>query len=451
MTYRYLPTTEQDKKEMLEFLGVSSVDELFSDIPEEVRFPRELAIDEALSEPDLVKFMGGLASKNANFTTHVNFLGAGVYQHYTPSTVNHMLLRGEFFTAYTPYQPEISQGELQAIFEFQTMVCELTGMEVANSSMYDGYTSMAEAAMMAAGHKGKPRVIVSKTVHPESRAVLATYAYGQQVEVVEVDFTEEGVTNLSQLQAALEVETAAVLVQYPNFFGSVEDLRAIEQLTHEKGALLIVSSNPVALGLLEAPGKLGADIVVGDMQPFGIPVSFGGPHCGYFATTSKLMRKMPGRIVGQTKDEDGKRGFVLTLQAREQHIRREKATSNICSNQALLALASSIALTALGKQGVQEMSQMNLHKAHYAKQVLDQLDGVENVFTAPFFNEFVIKLPIAVADVNRSLLQKGIIGGYDLGLAYPELANHMLIAVTELRTKAEIDQLAKELEAILHA
>ncbi|MFD2371927.1 aminomethyl-transferring glycine dehydrogenase subunit GcvPA [Brevibacillus sp. GCM10020057] len=450
MKYRYLPQTDQDKREMLETLGISSVEELFADIPEEVRFKGALQIPEALSEPDLVKYFTGLSNKNVNFTTHVNFLGAGVYQHYVPSTVNHMLLRGEFFTAYTPYQPEISQGELQAIFEFQTMVCELTGMEVANSSMYDGATSLAEAAMMAAGHTGKKRVLVSRAVHPEARGVLKTYAYGQNVELVEVDFNSDGVTDTQALQALINDSTAAVIVQYPNFFGNVEDLAAIEAITHGSGALLITSSNPLALGVLEAPGKLGADIVVGDMQPFGIPASFGGPHCGYFATTTKLMRKMPGRIVGQTKDENGKRGFVLTLQAREQHIRREKATSNICSNQALLALAASIALTALGKQGVQEMAMMNLQKAHYAKHAL-QAKGLEVVFASPFFNEFAVKLNKPIADVNKKLLDAGIIGGYDLGLDYPELAEHMLIAVTELRTKEEIDQLAQELEAIARA
>ncbi|MBG9940645.1 aminomethyl-transferring glycine dehydrogenase subunit GcvPA [Brevibacillus formosus] len=450
MKYRYLPQTDQDKREMLETLGISSIAELFADIPEEVRFKGALNIPEALSEPDLVKYFTRLANKNVNFSTHVNFLGAGVYQHYTPSTVNHMLLRGEFFTAYTPYQPEISQGELQAIFEFQTMVCELTGMEVANSSMYDGATSLAEAAMMAAGHTGKKRVIVSRAVHPEARGVLKTYAYGQNVELVEVGINSDGVTDTAALEALIDENTAAVIVQYPNFFGNVEDLGAIEPIAHGKGALLITSSNPLALGVLEAPGKLGADIVVGDMQPFGIPASFGGPHCGYFATTSKLMRKMPGRIVGQTKDENGKRGFVLTLQAREQHIRREKATSNICSNQALLALAASIAMTALGKQGVQEMAMMNLQKAHYAKNAL-QAKGLEIVFTSPFFNEFVVKLNKPVAEVNKGLLDAGIIGGYDLGLDYPEFANHTLLAVTELRTKEEIDTLAAELEAITRA
>ncbi|MFY0543291.1 aminomethyl-transferring glycine dehydrogenase subunit GcvPA [Brevibacillus sp. H7] len=450
MKYRYLPTTDQDKREMLDALGIQHVDELFADIPAEVRFQGQLAISEALSEPELVAYMQGLAKKNVNFSTHVNFLGAGVYQHYIPSVVNHMLLRGEFFTAYTPYQPEISQGELQAIFEFQTMVCELTGMEVANSSMYDGATALAEAAMMAAGHTGKKRVIASRTVHPQSRSVLKTYAYGQNVEIREVGCDSEGVTDLAALEALLDEDTGAVVVQYPNFLGNVEDLAAIEHLVHSKGALLIVSSNPLALGVLEAPGKLGADIVVGDMQPFGIPASFGGPHCGYFATSSKLMRKMPGRIVGQTKDENGKRGFVLTLQAREQHIRREKATSNICSNQALLALAASIALTALGKQGVQEMAMMNLQKAHYAKQAL-KAKGLEVVFTSPFFNEFVVKLSKPIADVNKRLLERGIIGGYDLGIDYPEWAGHMLIAVTELRTKEEIDTLAQELEAITRA
>jgi glycine dehydrogenase subunit 1 len=448
--YRYLPQTDQDKREMLETLGISSIEELFSDIPEEVRFKGALQIPEALSEPELVKYFTGLSNKNVNFSTHVNFLGAGVYQHYTPSTVNHMLLRGEFFTAYTPYQPEISQGELQAIFEFQTMVCELTGMEVANSSMYDGATSLAEAAMMAAGHTGKKRVIVSRAVHPEARGVLKTYAYGQNVELVEVGINSDGVTDPQALEALINDSTAAVIVQYPNFFGNVEDLSAIESIAHGNGALLITSSNPLALGVLEAPGKLGADIVVGDMQPFGIPASFGGPHCGYFATTTKLMRKMPGRIVGQTKDENGKRGFVLTLQAREQHIRREKATSNICSNQALLALAASITMTALGKQGVQEMAMMNLQKAHYAKQAL-QAKGLEVVFASPFFNEFAVKLSKPVAEVNKNLLAAGIIGGYDLGLDYPEFADHMLLAVTELRTKEEIDQLAQELEAITRA
>ncbi|UFJ42944.1 aminomethyl-transferring glycine dehydrogenase subunit GcvPA [Brevibacillus humidisoli] len=448
MKYRYLPQTDQDKRQMLEALGVDSIEQLFSDIPQEVRFNRELNISKALSEPELMAQMKKWASKNISFETHACFLGAGVYQHYIPSVVNHVISRSEFYTAYTPYQPEISQGELQAIFEFQTMVCELTGMQVANSSMYDGPTSLAEAAMMAAGHTGKKRVLVSRAVHPEARQILNTYAYGQDVEVVEIGYTGQGVTDLAQLQAELTDQTGAVILQYPNFFGSVEDLAAVERLVHEAGALFIVKANPVSLGVLEAPGKLGADIVVGDMQPFGIHASFGGPHCGYFATTTKLMRKMPGRIVGQTKDEEGKRGFVLTLQAREQHIRREKATSNICSNQALNALAASVALSALGRQGVQEMALMNLQKANYAKQVIGALEGLEIVFQSPTFNEFVVKLPKPAAEVNAALLQAGIIGGYDMGRSYPELSGHMLIAVTELRTKQEIDTLAQQLEVI---
>lgn len=450
MRYRYLPQTDQDKREMLETLGIQSIDELFADIPEEVRFKGEMNISEALSEPELVKYMKDLAAKNISFETHANFLGAGVYQHYIPSVVNHVISRSEFYTAYTPYQPEISQGELQAIFEFQTMVCELTGAEVSNASMYDGPTSMAEAAMMAAGHTGKNRVIVSRAVHPEAREILTTYAYGQGVALQEVGYTADGVTDLSELESQLDENTGAVIVQYPNFFGSIEDLREIEKLVHSKGALLIVKSNPVALGVLEAPGKLGADIVVGDMQPFGVHPAYGGPHCGYFATTTKLMRKMPGRIIGQTKDENGKRGFVLTLQAREQHIRREKATSNICSNQALVALAASVSLTALGKQGVQEMAMMNLQKAHYAKQAFTNAN-LEVVFAAPFFNEFVVKVNKPVAEVNKALLPANIIGGFDLGRKYPELEGHMLIAVTELRTKEEIDSLVQELEAITRA
>ncbi len=450
MTYRYLPQTDQDKREMMNALGIQNIEELFADIPAEVRFTRRLNISEALPEPQLVEYMKSLANKNVNFDTHVCFLGAGVYQHYIPSVVNHVLSRSEFYTAYTPYQPEISQGELQAIFEFQTMVCELTGMEVANSSMYDGYTSLAEAAMMAAGHTGKKRVVVSRAVHPEAREVLNTYAYGQGVDVVEADYTAEGTTDLAALDALVDENTGAVIVQYPNFFGNVEDLAEVQKRAHEKGALFIVKANPLALGVLEAPGKLGADIVVGDMQPFGIPASFGGPHCGYFATTSKLMRKMPGRIVGQTKDEEGKRGFVLTLQAREQHIRREKATSNICSNQALMALASAVALTALGKQGVQQMAMMNLQKAHYAKRALES-KGFEVVFSAPSFNEFVVKLNKPVREVNAALLAAGIIGGYDLGGKYPELDGHMLIAVTELRSKQQIDTLVQEMEAITRA
>ncbi|MBP1932817.1 aminomethyl-transferring glycine dehydrogenase subunit GcvPA [Ammoniphilus resinae] len=447
MKYRYLPMTWEDKKEMLTFLGIESVEELFSDIPENVRFKGELNIPEALSEPEIVRYFNSLTNQNVNSQEYAYFLGAGIYDHYIPSTVNHVISRSEFYTAYTPYQPEISQGELQAIFEFQTMICELTGMEVANSSMYDGPTAVSEAANLAVGGAAGKKVLVSKAVHPEARSILKVNGKGQGYEVVEIDIVN-GVTDLQALDAASDEHTAAVIVQYPNFFGSIEDLRAIEEIAHKHKGLLVVSSNPLALGVLEPPGKFGADIVVGDAQPFGIPMQLGGPTCGYFSVREKLMRKIPGRIVGQTTDQNGKRGYVLTLQAREQHIRREKATSNICSNQALNALAASVAMTALGRHGVQEMALLNIQKTQYAKKRVAEL-GVEIPFSVPVFNEFVVKLPRPVGEVNRLLLKEKIVGGYDLGRDFPELAGHMLIAVTESRTKEEIDSLVKGLEGII--
>ncbi|PLR99917.1 aminomethyl-transferring glycine dehydrogenase subunit GcvPA [Bacillus sp. T33-2] len=443
MKHRYLPLTESDKKAMLEAIGVSSVDELFSDIPEKVRFSGEYNIKPAKAESALMKELARLAAKNADLRANSSFLGAGVYDHYMPVIVDHVISRSEFYTAYTPYQPEISQGELQAIFEFQTMICELTGMEVANSSMYDGATALAEAAMLSAGQTRRKKVLVSSTVHPEAKEVVKTYANGQYIEVVEVPH-RDGVTDLDALKGMLSDDIAAVIVQYPNFFGRIEPMKELEEAIHSNKALFVVSSNPLALGALTPPGKFGADIVTGDAQPFGIPSAFGGPHCGYFAVTNKLMRKVPGRLVGQTVDEEGRRGFVLTLQAREQHIRREKATSNICSNQALNALAASVAMTALGKKGVREMAAANIQKAYYAKSVLTE-HGFEIVFEGPSFNEFVLKLNRPVKKVNQELLDKGIIGGYDLGRDYPGLENHMLVAVTELRTKEEIDTFVKEL------
>ena len=446
-SYRYLPDTNQDQKEMFSLLNISSVNELFEDLPTEIRLEKELNIQPATSESLLMKKMQNLALQNRNANQYPNFLGAGTYDHYIPSVVNHITSRSEFYTAYTPYQPEISQGELQAIFEFQTMVCELTGMEVANSSMYDGFTSLAEAASLAVTSTKRSQILVSKAVHPESRAILDTVAYGQEYMVKEVDLTVD-CTNLEKLNEYANEDTAAIIVQYPNFFGSIEDLVEIKKVAEINGAALIVSANPLALGLLQTPGKLGADIVVGDMQPLGIPMSFGGPHCGYFAVNKKLMRKVPGRIVGQTTDEQGKRGFVLTLQAREQHIRRDKASSNICSNQALNALASSICMTALGKQGIRHMAQLNFEKAGYMVKRLKE-KGMIIINQAPFFNEFVVELPIPAKEVNAKLLEAGIIGGFDLGHDYG-LEHQMLIAVTEQRTKEEIDQFVEVLEGILN-
>lgn len=444
MEFRYLPMTETDKQQMLETVGVSSTEELFSDIPKEVRFKGELNLKKPTSEVELKRELMTMANKNANLLEYTSFLGAGVYDHFIPSVVDHVISRSEFYTAYTPYQPEISQGELQAIFEFQTMISELTGLPIANSSMYDGGTALAEAVTLSAGHTRRKKVLVSKTVHPESRDVIQTYAKGQHIEIIEIDM-KDGVTNLEALKNELDDTVASVVVQYPNFFGQVEPLEELKQLIDEQQkTMMVVSSNPLALGYLTPPGDFGADIVVGDTQVFGIPAQFGGPHCGYFATTKKLMRKVPGRLVGQTVDEDGARGFVLTLQAREQHIRRDKATSNICSNQALNALASSVAMSSIGKHGLKKMAELNMKKARYMKQKLTEI-GIETVFHHPFFNEIVVKFNQNVANINEQLFEKGIIGGYDLGLTYPELQNHMLIAVTEIRTKAEIETFVKEL------
>lgn len=446
MMHRYLPHTEEDVKQMLEEIGASSVEELFSVIPKEVRFQGTLNLPKALPEHELKKYFKNLANKNTAISDLSSFLGAGVYSHYIPSVVDHVISRSEFYTAYTPYQPEISQGELQAIFEFQTMICELTGMEIANSSMYDGHTALAEAAMMSAGQTKKKKILVSRAVHQEARDVLKTYAKGQNLEVTEIEI-KNGQTDLEDLQQKLNDDAACVIVQYPNFFGSLEPLADIEKIVHSTKALFVVSSNPLSLGILEPPGKFGADIVVGDVQPFGIPPQFGGPHCGYFATTKKLMRKMPGRLVGQTTDEEGKRGFVLTLQAREQHIRREKATSNICSNQALMALAASVAMSVLGKEGIKEMARQNIQKSAYAKSRLKE-EGLNIAFDVPTFNEFVVHVGKDVKDVNKKLFAKGIIGGFDLGTVYPELFGHMLVCVTEIRTKAEIDRFAELLGGI---
>ncbi|EHJ07653.1 aminomethyl-transferring glycine dehydrogenase subunit GcvPA [Staphylococcus simiae] len=437
MSHRYIPLTETDKKEMLHTIGAESIGELFGDVPGDILLDRNLNIAEGEAETTLLRRLNRIASKNITKETHTSFLGAGVYDHYTPAVVDAMISRSEFYTAYTPYQPEISQGELQAIFEFQTLICELTNMDVANSSMYDGMTSFAEACILAFSQTKKNKIVVSKGLHYQALQVLKTYAKTrEEFEIVEIDL-DGTVTDLDKLQQAVDDDTAAVAVQYPNFYGSIEDLEKIHSFIEDKKALFIVYANPLALGLLTPPGSFGADIVVGDTQPFGIPAQFGGPHCGYFATTKKLMRKVPGRLVGQTQDDEGNRGFVLTLQAREQHIRRDKATSNICSNQALNALASSIAMSALGKQGLYDIAVQNFEHANYAKQQFKN-KGFE-VLDGTSFNEFVVKFNKPIHEINEELVKFNMIGGFDLSVVSEDFDNHMLIAVTELRTKEEID------------
>ncbi|MCM3750320.1 aminomethyl-transferring glycine dehydrogenase subunit GcvPA [Paenibacillus pasadenensis] len=448
--HRYIPMTEQDQAEMLQTVGAASVEDLFRDIPASIRYEGTLPMSAALDEWSLLRHLKELAARNADQESTASFLGAGLYDHHIPVVIGHLASRSEFYTAYTPYQPEISQGELQAIFEFQSYICELTGMAVANASMYDGATALAEAAALAAAHTRRKRIIISSAVHPEAREIVRTTARGLGLDMVEVP-VRDGLTDAAALAAAIDDQTAAVLLQSPNFLGGIEDIAACEPAVHAAKALLVVSANPLSLGLLEAPGALGADIVVGDAQPLGIASSLGGPTCGFFAVAEPLMRRMPGRIVGQTKDLDGKRGFVLTLQTREQHIRREKATSNICSNQALLALCASIFLSVMGKQGMSDAAELNIRKAHYAARVLGSLDGCSLPWPdSPYFNEFTLRLPDGtdVSELNRRLLQEGFMGGYDLGLAYPELKGHMLVAVTEKRTRAEIDAFAAALDRL---
>jgi glycine dehydrogenase subunit 1 len=445
--FPYLPISSNDEKEMLKSIGKSSVEELFENIPKEVRLNSSLNLAKPMSEIELKRHIKIYAEQNRNLEELISFLGAGVYDHYIPSIVKHIISRSEFYTAYTPYQPEISQGTLQAIFEYQTMICNLTEMEVTNASMYDGATACAEAAIMACENTKRKTILVSKTVNPETRKVLKTYMHFRDIQVIEIEDTE-GVTDIENLKNKIGSNAAAVIVQYPNFFGIIEDLQQIEKITHENKAMLITYVHPIPLGILKSPGEIGADIAVGDGQSLGNGLNFGGPYLGFLATTQKLVRKMPGRIVGQTKDVDGKRAFVLTLQAREQHIRREKATSNICSNHSLNALTAAVYLATMGKKGIKEVAYQCTQKAHYAFSVLTASGKYKPAFTKPFFMEFAIKSEIDIDIINQKLLENGILGGYNLHRDYDKYKNTMLLAFTEKRTKEEIDRLKALLEVI---
>jgi glycine dehydrogenase subunit 1 len=448
-TFSYVPHTEEDRKQMMSFLGISDVSELFNDIPDAVRMKRPYNLMPAMSEITLSRHMQGLAAKNVDFSQVVSFLGAGAYEHYQPSVVDAIISRSEFYTSYTPYQPEISQGMLQAIFEYQTMVSELTGMDMANASMYDGPTALAEAGIVCCAHTRRNKLLVASVMHPEYREVLGTYAHGQAIEVVEIPH-KDGAIDLDALTSLCSAgDVAGVLIQYPNFFGVIEDVQSVVDIAHSHGALVVVNTYPIALGLLKAPGHLGADIVVAEGQSLGNSVSYGGPYLGIMAARKDLMRRMPGRIVGQTTDQQGRRGFVLTLQAREQHIRREKASSNICSNQALNALAATVFLSYMGREGMRELALQNYHKAHYLANRLSAISGVKLVFTKPFFNEFVIRLNGPVEEIQAKLLEKGYVFGLALGRFYPELSDAVLLNVTEIRTREEMDAVCAELEGIL--
>ncbi|MBE3559324.1 MAG: aminomethyl-transferring glycine dehydrogenase subunit GcvPA [Ktedonobacteraceae bacterium] len=446
----YVPNTPEEQQAMLEHLGLSSIEDLLVTVPQEVRLHRPLNLPPALSEPELKRLLGRLAARNSDLDSTISFLGAGTYDHAIPSIVPHLQHRSEFVTSYTPYQPEVSQGMLQAIYEFQTMVCQITGLDIANASLYDGATAMVEAALLALGPGGQGEIIVSSGVDPQYRRVLHTYAFARGFSIKEVP-TSNGVTSLADLDAAVTSTTAAVLVQQPNFFGCIEDMHAIEAIAHKGKALFVsVITEPASLGILAAPADYGADLAVGELMSFGNPMSYGGPALGFMAAKQKFLRLLPGRLVGQTVEEGGKKqtGYVLTLQTREQHIRRERATSNICTNQSLLAVGATIYLAALGRQGFRELGTLCLQKAHYAFRQITALPGFEAAFSSHFFDEFVIKLPIAPARLERQLEQVGIIGGYPLGNNYVGMDNCMLFCVTETRTKEDIDALVAVLKEV---
>ena len=445
--YPYIPATHEDEQKMLKACNVGSIDDLFSDIPDDLKLNRDLNLDESKSELEVSEIITKMADKNIDDLTC--FLGAGAYDHYIPSLIKSITSRSEFYTAYTPYQAEISQGTLQSIFEFQSMIAEITKMDIANASMYDGATAAVEACIMAVGKTRRNKIVVPKTVHPETRQILKTYLQFKDVEVVEVDYDREyGTTDLNKLKEVVGEETACILVQNPNFFGVIEDVDEIGSIARDNKAMYVMSVNPITLSILKSPGEVGADIAVGDAQPLGNSLNFGGPYVGFLAIKSGLIRKMPGRVVGQTVDADGKRCYALTLQTREQHVRREKATSNICSNQGLNALIASIYLATMGKKGYQEVAMQNMQKSHYAYKKFDESKNFEPVFKGKFFNEFVVKSPMPVDELNEKLLENKILGGYDLGKDYEELKGCVLMCVTEKRTAKEIDNLVNLMEGM---
>ncbi|GAB1476401.1 hypothetical protein MASR2M70_12350 [Bacillota bacterium] len=444
--HRYIPNTDADTAEMLNSIGVKSIDELFRDIPGGLKLSVDLKLAPGLSEPEIERKMNELGGKNRSVDDLTCFLGAGAYDHYIPSVIKHLAKRSEFYTAYTPYQPEISQGTLQVIFEYQTMISNLTGMDVSNASLYDGATACAEAAIMAAENTRRNTILVSETVNPETRKVLENYLHFRNINLVTVPMTG-GITDPEKLQSLAGSDTAAVLVQSPNFLGIIEDLTEIEKITHVNKSLLISSVDPISLAILKKPADYGVDIAVGDAQALGNNLNYGGPYIGFMATTTKLMRKMPGRIAGQSLDVDGKRAFVLTLQAREQHIRRFKATSNICSNQNLNALIASIYMVTMGKEGLREAAVQCAEKAHYAAEKLTAGGSYKLAFNQPFFKEFALVGRKDADYVNKALLAEGILGGYNLNRDYG-IENGTLICVTEKRTGQEIDKLAALMEVI---
>jgi len=444
----YIPHADFERREMLDTIGVNKLDDLFDAVPAKYRFP-DLNLPEALTEMEALWELQSLADANADMNHYACFLGAGAYNHYIPSLVDHVIRRGEFFTAYTPYQPEVSQGTLQAIFEFQSMIGNLTGFEICTASHYDGATAFSEAALMAVNTTGRKKIVVSPAVHPHYRQTLRTYTQFRTELRVTGDEKADTVSRIEELIELVDEDTACLCIANPNFFGQFEEVSGVAEQVHANGALLVAAVNPISLGLFKPPADYGADVAVGEGQPLGIPLSFGGPYLGFFATRREFMRRIPGRIVGETVDKDGRRGYVLTLKTREQDIRRDKATSNICTNQGLMALAACVYMSALGKQGLRQVASLCYHKAHYAADRIGRLDGYTVWDNRPFFNEFVVECPLPVSEVNDYLLNEhDIIGGFDLSKDYPHLRNHMLLCCTETNTRDEIDELIEALSEL---
>jgi glycine dehydrogenase subunit 1 len=448
----FLPHTDSERETMLKAIGVKKLEDLFNVIPSEYRYPN-LDLPDPITEMEALALSEEISTSNETTNDLICFLGAGAYRHYIPAVVDSMLRRGEYFTAYTPYQPEVSQGTLQAIFEYQSLISALTGMETSNASHYDGATATAEAAILAYHNfRGKrTKFLLSPAVHPHYRQTVRTYMSGFLNLVIAGDEAKiDPLSDPGNLASKIDTDTALVVVQYPDFFGRLFDYSELAKATHEAGALFAVITNPIALGLIKPPSEFGADLVLGEGQPLGIPLSFGGPYLGFFASKKELVRKIAGRLVGETVDGEGRRGYVLTLTAREQHIRRDKATSNICTNQGLMALAAAIYLSSLGKNGLNRVAELCYHKAHYAANKIGAIKGYNLAYKQPFFHEFVVHCPAPVEDINMHLLDHGILGGYDLGKDYPQLAYHMMIAVTEMNEKEEIDLLCEVLEEVTH-
>ena len=446
MTHRFIPNTDADRAAMLQTIGVASVKDLFADVPQDALYPK-IKLPSALSELDLMREMQALSARNVNVNEHACFLGAGAYNHFIPATIPHLVFRTEFYTAYTPYQAEISQGTLQTIFEYQSLICALTGMDAANASHYDRATAAAEAAILAINQlPGRNKVLVCPTLHPEYRATIRTYLAGHDIDIVGDEDTSATFEQI--VDKHLDDKTACVIVANPDFLGRMRDLKPYADRAHAAGALFVVSAYPISLGLYQPPGQYGADVVVGEGQSLGNPIAFGGPYLGIFATKEKFLRRMAGRLVGQATDTKGRRGFTLTLQAREQHIRREKATSNICTNQALCALAACVYLSTLGKSGLRQVAELCYHKAHYAANKINRLPDYRVNLKQEFFNEFVVECPRPVKQINAILRERNIVGGYDLSSEYPHLGNAMLVAVTEMNTKEQIDALVNALAQV---